>query len=214
MDYQVTAGTKNSTFVRFLPSQPHARKSPPARLPKAPRGIYPRQLEERRRLADGTAVFLRPIRRDDAPALRAAFQKLSPEDVRHRFFLSMKSLAPALAEQLCDIDYQRHMALAALNGSRGAESEGWGVARYVADPDGRGAEFAIAVRSDRQCRGIGRLLLDRLLALARSRGIMEIRGDVLADNQAMLTLVRKLGFGIERSPEDATVLRVTKKLAP
>lgn len=212
MTIQNFASFENSTTVPFLPQSLPARTSRQEYLSKAPRGVYPRHLEERRRLAGGAPVFLRPIRQADAPGLRAGFKRLSLEDVRHRFFLPMKSLSPALAEQLCDVDYDRHMALVALDGARGEDGEGLGVARYVADPDGKSAEFAIAVRSDRQCRGIGRLLLDRLLALARRRGVQEIRGEVLADNHAMLTLARRLDFRISRSPEDATVLLITKAI--
>lgn len=217
MLFNMHSNSKNSTIVP-LSAVPLRQPSIAANeavgpMSAAPKGSYPRHLEERRRLANGGAVFLRPIRPADTPALRAGFKMLTLGDVRHRFFLPMKSLSPALAAQLCDIDYDRHMALVALDGARGTEGAGWGVARYVADPDRKGAELAIVVRSDSQHRGIGTLLLDRLLTLAQSRGIVDIRGDVLADNHAMLTLARKFGFRIDRSPEDAAVLRITKRLA-
>jgi acetyltransferase len=169
-------------------------------------------LEVYSRLPDGTAVFLRPIRSGDAPALRAGFKALTQSDVRQRFLLPMKDLSPALAARLSDIDYDRHMALVALEGHPFAAGQGLGVARYVIGPDGRRAEFAIAVRSDRQRRGVGSILLDRLLAVARARSLDEVFGFVLPDNQAMLSPARKRGFQIERAAEEPGTLRVSKDL--
>ncbi len=181
--------------------------------PSLPVGRYPRYLEETHELPGGEIAFLRPIRPADAPALREGFKKLTPKDVRQRFFLSMADLRPAMADRLCRIDYERHMALVAMNNDCKAGTDGWGVARLVADPDGRRAEFAIIVRSDLQGRGIGSLLMDRLLAYARSRGIEQIWGNVLADNAAMLAFARKLGFTIGASPEEPEALRVSKPLS-
>lgn len=183
-----------------------------ATVSKATGGAYPKHLEETGALRNGQAVLLRPIRASDAPGLRAAFKLLTPEDVRRRFFRSMKDLSAAMAERLCRIDYDRHMALVALGPGAGAGTDGWGVARLVADPEFRRAEFAIVVRSDVQSRGIGSLLTDRLLAYARSRGIAEVWGDVLADNDDVLAMARKFGFAIGPSPEDPGALRVTKRL--
>jgi acetyltransferase len=215
---------KNSTFVRFskalahlanglgMPMRPDGSSATAAAPIRATPGRYPRYLEERRRLPDGTAVYLRPIRPDDAPGLRAGFRSLTRSDVRQRFFLPMKDLSPALAARLCDIDYDRHMALVALEGHPLAPGPGLGVARYVIGPEGRRAEFAIAVRSDRQLRGLGSILLDRLLAVARALGLEELFGFVLPDNQAMLSLARKRGFRIERAAEEPGALRVSKDL--
>jgi acetyltransferase len=67
------------------------------------------------------------------------------------------------------------------------------VSRLVADPDNVKAEFAVSVRSDLKGRGLGRLLMQRLIDYARTRGIGEIYGDVLEDNVMMLALAREMG---------------------
>ncbi len=85
-----------------------------------------------------------------------------------------------------------------------------GVGRLAADPDGARAEFAVLARSDLKSRGIGRLLMDRLIAYARQRGIGEIFGDVLIENSVMLALCRDLGCKI--SPPSRGLVRATLRL--
>jgi acetyltransferase len=90
-----------------------------------------------------------------------------------------------------------------------------GVARYSADPDRRNsAEFAVAVRSDWHGRGVGQLLMVRLIEVAQQSGISALVGLVLHENKPMLKMCRKLGFRIAPEPNDATVLGVRKSLAP
>jgi len=170
---------------------------------------YPQELEERLRLPDGQPVLLRPIRPEDEPALRAAFLKLTAEDVRMRFFAPLRELSHAFAARLTQIDYNREMALIAVDpASAGAKTEIWGVARIAADPDDERAEFAVTVRSDMKGRGLGTLLMRRLIAYSAARGVGELWGDVLADNRRMLELMRGIGFAIEAVPGETGILRV------
>jgi acetyltransferase len=88
-----------------------------------------------------------------------------------------------------------------------------GVARFAADPDNRSAEYAVAVRSDWKGRGLGYLLMTRLIEIARDRGIGLLVGEVLAENAAMLQMCRELGFRIRHNPADATIVQVEKPLS-
>jgi acetyltransferase len=89
-----------------------------------------------------------------------------------------------------------------------------GVARYVVDPDGETCEFAIVVADRWQRRGLGGHMLETLIEIARSRGLRWMIGNVLATNEPMLRLARKLGFAITGNPDDATTKRVTLRLDP
>jgi acetyltransferase len=57
-----------------------------------------------------------------------------------------------------------------------------------------GNEIALAIRSDRKRRGLGRLLLGRLVRFAGDNGICELLASVLAENFPMLALARSEGF--------------------
>jgi len=87
-----------------------------------------------------------------------------------------------------------------------------GVARYVRDKEGQAAEFAIVVADAWQGRGIGRRMMEKLIATARGRGVTTLYGDILSLNTHMYALLRRLGFAFGRNPDDATVTRATLPL--
>jgi acetyltransferase len=169
---------------------------------------YPRGLERRERLRDGRGFTLRPIRPEDEDALRAMGERLDREDIRMRFFAPLAHLTHELAARLTQIDYDRQMAFVAL----GAEGDIWGVVRLSADPDNVGAEFAIIVRSDLKGGGLGRLLMARIIAYARRRGLARLEGLVLRENETMLDFSRHLGFAMTGVPDDPTMVRVVLEL--
>ncbi|MEO3427777.1 bifunctional acetate--CoA ligase family protein/GNAT family N-acetyltransferase [Pelagibius sp. CAU 1746] len=177
---------------------------------------YPKALEQTFALPDGQKIFLRPLRPEDAEALREGFRHMDPEDVRMRFFAQMREMPPDLAARLTQLDYDREMALAAFpapgedHSAKGGDRGGLGVVRLVADPDNQRAEFAIAIRSDAKGRGLGRALMERIMDFAVRRGLSEVWGDVLADNARMLALCDELGFQ-RGAPEDG-IIRVRRPL--
>jgi acetyltransferase len=137
----------------------------------------------------------------------------SAEDIRLRFFASLKSLGRGFAARLTQIDYDREMALVATAASGiDAGRAIVGAVRIVADPDNVAAEFGIMVRSDHQGRGLGYALMQRIIAYGRARGLERIFGYVLSENLAMLLIAKELGFTRSRSAEDPAVVCVTLEL--
>lgn len=173
---------------------------------------YPKELEETIRLADGRELLLRPVRPEDEPAFHAAFAKLTPEEIRLRFFAPIKTLSHAQAARFTQIDYDREMALVLAEPGISGKAEIFGVVRIMADPDNERAEYAIIVRRDMTGLGLGRHLMHRIIAYARSRGIGQIVGDVLRENTPMLRLCEGLGFTQSRVPDEPGVVRVVLEL--
>ena len=85
-------------------------------------------------------------------------------------------------------------------------------ARVSTDPDGEQGEFAILVSHYVAGQGLGRYLMTRLVKWARGKKLKRLYGDVLEDNQPMLSLAYSLGFE-RRSMEDGLV-RVVLDLEP
>jgi acetyltransferase len=166
---------------------------------------YPKDLENEIKLTGGRTLLLRPIRPEDEPMLIAAFHKLSPENVRLRFFAPVKELTHDTAAGLTQIDYDREMALVLAEDARPGAAELYAVARFSTDPDQEKAEFALTVRDDVTGRGFGPLLMRRLIDYARERGIGEIFGHVLRENGAMLAICRSLGFEEHADPDDPAI---------
>jgi acetyltransferase len=100
------------------------------------------------------------------------------------------------------------MALVAIDPGAPVEDAFCGVVRITAEPDRERAEFAVLVRSDLKGRGLGRSLMEAMIAFALQVGIGEIYGDVLRENVAMLRLAERLGFeraAVRDAPEVITV---------
>lgn len=176
-----------------------AKGDPLARFAFRP---YPAELEEHITL-DGADHVIRPLRAEDEPALHAFFAKLSPEDMRLRFFQPMRTLSHTLAARLTQLDYDREMAFVLLRDNRPL-----GAVRLHRDVRGTSGEYAISVRSDLHGKGVGRLLMERMIAYGRKIGLTTVFGLVLGENKPMLGLSRKLGFKAKTEPDDPSVVRV------
>jgi ribosomal protein S18 acetylase RimI-like enzyme len=146
-------------------------------------------------LRDGTPVRLRLIRPSDKEVLRAGFERLSPESRYARFLAPKSSLSDDELRYLCDVDHDRHFAIGAVrdDGDPDAMPIGLGIARFIRLEDNpTTAEAAIAVADDAQHRGLGRLLLLRLIAAAAERGVERFRCEVLGSNTSMAALLSQI----------------------
>lgn len=169
----------------------------PTTIPRVrltPQRQYLGRWREYLRWPDGLELMIRPIDPADAPALREGFAKLEPEEVRLRFLHPMTELTEAYARELCELDPELAFALVVAEpGTVGTAAIG-GVARLAFDRARQRAEFAIIVGHQIGGRGIGRLMMQRLIECARKRGMQAIYGDVLIENLAMTRLAHGLGF--------------------
>jgi acetyltransferase len=150
---------------------------------------------------DGRTLTLRPIRPEDEAQHLAFLERLDPEDIRMRVFYSRRSIERSELARLMQIDYEREMAFIAVAPGPDGVDETLGVVRAIADPDNLDAEFGVIVRSDLKGRGLGRLLMDKLIRYQRARGTQRIVGDVILENTGMRELARRLGF-VEQPAED------------
>ena len=195
-----------------------------ARSPYRPRRL---------RLRDGREVTLRAIAESDAPAIARAFEQLSPDSRYQRFMQHKKQLNPEALERGVHRrpgeDFAFVAALPCAEGMPGAEAgeganaatrqggvEIVGAAQYV--PSGEGdpglCEFAITLAEGWRGCGLATQLMRSLLRRARYDGYASMEGLVLAANEPMLVLARRLGFSVEAVPPDGTVLRVLRRLQP
>ena len=159
---------------------------------------YPAQYEERLALPDIGDLLIRPIRPEDAPLLLALFDTLSPQSIYYRFFSPMRQLSHTMLARFTQIDYDREIALVAIQESAGSEKM-LGAARVILQHNLKDSEFAVLVGDPWHGKGIGANLLTKCLHIARERRFESIWGMVLAENKGMLALGRKLGFSIKRA---------------
>jgi GNAT superfamily N-acetyltransferase len=161
---------------------------------------------EQAELDDGTEIELRLLCPEDAPLLAEGFRKLSPAS-RYRRFLSARSeLSERELHYLTCCDGETHFALGALRRDGG---EGLGVARFVRLAGQAGvAEPAITVIDSMQGKGLGRLLLRRLVAAARERGIEAFRCPVLMSNEPVRVLIEQAAPHVRTVPLEPDVVEL------
>jgi GNAT superfamily N-acetyltransferase len=134
---------------------------------------------------DGRIVTLRAIEPEDAPALRRAFEQLSPVSRYRRFQRDVPELTEEMASYLTRVDGVSHLAWIAVHVSPDLKDERIvGVARAIRLEDKADvAEIAVTVADDFQRHGLGRILLEALGAAALRKGIRAFRAEVLASNE-------------------------------
>lgn len=184
---------------------PDRRRTPFAILP------YPVEMEQPLPLPDGRRFVVRPVRPEDEPALQALFHRLTPQEIRLRFFAPKQELTHSVAARMSQIDYGREMGLVIADDTAG-ETVIHGAVHLSGDGDGERAEFAIMVAHDMAGLGLGPLLMRRIIDHGRARGLRAIVGEVLMENRPMLRLCQVLGFTRRSTPDDPGVVHVTLTL--
>ncbi|MDU1953336.1 bifunctional acetate--CoA ligase family protein/GNAT family N-acetyltransferase [Atlantibacter hermannii] len=165
---------------------------------------YPHQLEEAVTLKNGESCLFRPILPEDEPELQRFISQVTKEDLYYRYFSEINEFTHEDLANMTQIDYDREMAFVAVQ-SYEEHEQILGVTRAISDPDNVDAEFAVLVRSDLKGLGLGRKLLEKLIAYTRDHGLERLNGITMPNNRGMVALARKLGFDVDIQLEDGIV---------
>ena len=166
---------------------------------------YPQKHEELVRLNSGKTFKIRPIKPEDEPALIKNFESLTKEEVRFRFFHTVKEMDHSMAARFTQIDYDREMAFVAIDPNDAPQRKLYAVARLIMDSSGEQAEFALVVNHLVSGQGLGTLLMYRLISYAKKQGLNSIYGDVLIDNEVMISICKKIGFTVQTKSKDGKI---------
>ena len=147
-------------------------------------------------LTDGTTIEIRPARSDNFEAVRDMHAKMSPENLYMRFFGVSRVAAEQEARRVCREPAPDRAALLAILDGRVI-----GCISYQAIGD-QSAEVAMAVADDMHSRGIGTLLLEHMISLARSQGVRTFVAETLAENAPMLNVFAYAGLRPHRTLAD------------
>ncbi|HTU47699.1 MAG TPA: bifunctional acetate--CoA ligase family protein/GNAT family N-acetyltransferase [Bryobacteraceae bacterium] len=172
-------------------------------IPKPAIRPYPSKYAKPFVLEDGTHLNIRPIRPEDEPQLVRFHSTLSEQSVYRRYFALINLESRIRHERLtrmCFIDYDRQMALVAEHpNQKDSPGEIIGVGRLIKSPLQKEGELAAVVGDSFQRKGIGRELVNRLVAFARDENVELLRASVLAENPAMQRLLESAGFKFHES---------------
>ena len=166
---------------------------------------YPEEYVTERNLKDGTPIVLRPIKPEDEPMWHELLGSCSTQSLWFRFSYLFKQTTHEMASRYCFIDYDRELGIVAE-----VEEEGQrkliGVGRLVADVDHEAAEYAVIVVDRWHGHGLGGLLTDYCLEVAKRWGVSKVVGEVSKENTRMLATFRNRGFDLDDQHEEDVVL--------
>jgi acyl-CoA synthetase (NDP forming)/RimJ/RimL family protein N-acetyltransferase len=151
-------------------------------------------------LIDGSTVEIRSAGPGDTEAVRAMHAALSPRNAYLRFFNLSSLNAEREARRVCREPGPDHAALLAWLGGELA-----GVASYEPAHRPGTAEIALAIPDHLHGRGIGTLLLEHLVSIARRRKLHAFTAVTLAENAAMLAVFAAAGLPVQRRRADSEV---------
>jgi GNAT superfamily N-acetyltransferase len=140
-------------------------------------------------------VRVRVVQRTDRELLSRGFAGLSARSRYLRFLSAKDTLSEHELDDLLSLDGRDRFALGAQRVLLdGAEGEGLGIARFARVPDRPAlAEAAVTVTDAAQGKGLGRMLLTRLVAAARERGVERFTCDFDAANEQIWHFVKDFG---------------------
>ena len=153
-------------------------------------------------LSDGSAVHLRQIRPEDAPAIVEFHSRMSDRTRYLRYF----SPYPRIPERDLAALRQRRPPRPGGVRDRSPAPRIMAVGRYERlGPDSPDAEVAFVVEDAHQGRGIGSVLLEHLAEAARENGITRFVAEVLPENGGMLRVFSDFGYQVQRRYADGVV---------
>lgn len=167
---------------------------------------YPKEWERSIALRNGRKAFVRPVRPEDEEEFKRFFEKITPEDLRLRFFAPVRDFSHTFLARLTQLDYARAIAFVAFDEETGAMM---GAVRVHADANHETGEYGILLRSDLKGLGLGWTLMRLMIEWAKVEGLREVEGQVLRENTTMLDMCRNLGFSIKIDPDDPELRIVT-----
>ena len=152
-------------------------------------------------LSDGSAVHLRPIRPEDAPAIVELHSRMCDRTRYLRYFSPYPRIPERDLDRFVNVDHHDREAFVVVTGSRIMA-----VGRYERlGPDSPDAEVAFVVEDAHQGRGIGSVLLEHLAEAARENGITRFVAEVLPQNGGMLRVFSDFGYQVQRQYADGVV---------
>jgi acetyltransferase len=161
----------------------------------------------------GRQLCMRPVRARDAVDHRAFFAALAPTAPRLPAFQGLTAVPVGTIAELAQPASFPDVAFIATLDDDSADSEALGVVRSAADARNDTAQVVLLLDERAKGRGLGRLLLGKVVDYWQDRGTRCLVAETASDDEAMIALAAAFGFDSQGS-DVAGVVRLTLALQP
>ncbi|MEL7431145.1 MAG: bifunctional acetate--CoA ligase family protein/GNAT family N-acetyltransferase [Chlamydiota bacterium] len=156
---------------------------------------YPSHWASSHTLQDSAKIGIRPSLPEDTQEIIDFHKKLSEKSIKLRYVKSLhydEATKKTRIHQICFSDYERDITLLACS-----SKEVVGITRLSKIPGSKRAVLTMVVRDDWQNRGIGSLLMEKILSIAADEEISLVFAELIEENLQMRALMKKFGFKME-----------------
>ena len=167
------------------------------------KGIYPLKLEETVKIND-ESVTIRPAKPVDTRRIQEFFYEMDKDDIINRFFHEKRMFVRDEIEKRTQIDYIKDLSIVAVVGEFGF-GKVIGVGEYFLIPRENIAEIAFTVNKAYQGKGLGKILLRKLVRAARENGIAGLVAHTYPQNKRMIQLFNSLPYKSHTAIEDEMI---------
>jgi acetyltransferase len=178
-------------------------------LPKLAIRPYPTQYAGTWTAKNSASVTIRPILPEDEPLLAKFHTTLSDRTVYMRYLQPMMLTDRVVHERLarlCHCDYDREIALVALDQTNDGEQRILGVGRLSKVHGLDDARLSVLVGDPFQGMGIGSQLIRQIVEVAKGEHIHRLTATLTTDNLVMQHIFQKLGFSLEPASDGKLLL--------
>ncbi len=152
---------------------------------------------------DNGPVNFRPVKPTDERLLQEMYYRLSEKDRLHRFLSHRKVFSHEDIQARMACDYQTRMLIV---GTTGTEKDLRVVAEgaYYLEPNTNHAEISVTVDESMRGQGLASHIFEKIIELARERGIEGLFGEIASDNAAMFKILNNLTYKVSFKQHEET----------
>ena len=152
--------------------------------------LYPADIETVQVFKNDLKVRFRPLRPSDEEEMRRLFYRFSDESVYYRYFTPLKTMPHSRMQSYVNVDYSKDISIVGVVGEPG-QGRIIAEARYIKDPHSPYGDVAFIVDEHYQGYGIATYMYQKLMRLAKERGLQGFTADVMPANKSMMRVFEK-----------------------
>lgn len=171
---------------------------------------YPTHYVVDAKLKDDTQVIVRPIFPEDESLVIQFYKEISQNSLKQRYLEVLhydELIAHERLIRMCNIDYDREITLVVENTNL---REILAIARFTKLNNSNDASFSLLVKDKWHKKGIGKMLLENIIKIAKEEKIQNLLSSMFEDNLPMKNLCKELGFKFEKVDKQNIIIAKLK----